>query len=395
MKRSLFSKKFVLAGLAIVIMSGVGWLAFEHGPMAPNRVTAASAEIVDLQSSVFGIGTVEAQRSYVIGPTAASRVKRMLVDVGDAVQAGQLLAEMDPVDLDDRAAAAQAALQKARYAIAGASAQLRDTEARNAVAASKAERYVALGKQKFLSPTAVEAQQQEALSAQAGVSAARAGQDAARQELGRLAAEQAAIGKQRSNLLLRAPVAGIVTARDAEPGSTLVAGQSALRMIDPASIWVKTRIDQARSSGLKAGLPASVLLRSRPHDAFSGTIARIELNSDSVTEERLVSVAFKQIPSAIPLGELAEITIFFPPIPQALTVPNAALRKIGTQDGVWQLRQGRLKFQPIRIGERALNGKVQVLSGLVKGDQVIVHSERELHEGDKVSIVDALAKGAK
>ena len=395
MKRPLFSKKFVLAGLAIAIMSGVGWLAFEHGPMAPNRVTAASAEIADLQSSVFGIGTVEAQRSYVIGPTAASRVKRMLVDVGDAVQAGQLLAEMDPVDLDDRAAAAQAALQKARYAIEGASAQLRDTEARNAVAASKSERYVALGKQKFLSPTAVEAQQQEALSAQAGVSAARAGQDAARQELGRLAAEQAAIGKQRSNLLLRAPVAGIVTARDAEPGSTLVAGQSALRMIDPASIWVKTRIDQARSGGLKTGLPASVLLRSRPHDAFSGTIARIELNGDSVTEERLVSVAFKQIPSAIPLGELAEITIFFPPIPQALTVPNAALRKIGTQDGVWQLRQGRLKFQPIRIGERALNGKVQVLAGLAKGDQVIVHSERELHEGDKVSIVDALAKGAK
>lgn len=395
MKRPLFSKKFVLAGLAIVIMSGVGWLAFEHGPMAPNRVTAASAEIADLQSSVFGIGTVEAQRSYVIGPTAASRVKRMLVDVGDAVQAGQLLAEMDPVDLDDRAAAAQAALQKARYAIAGASAQLRDTEARNAVATSKAERYVALGKQKFLSPTAVEAQQQEALSAQAGVSAARAGQDAARQELGRLAAEQAAIGKQRSNLLLRAPVAGIVTARDTEPGSTLVAGQSALRMIDPASIWVKTRIDQARSGGLKTGLPASVLLRSRPHDAFSGTIARIELNGDSVTEEQLVSVTFKQIPSAITLGELAEITIFFPPIPQALTVPNAALRKIGTQDGVWQLRQGRLKFQSIRIGERALNGKVQVLAGLAKGDQVIVHSERELHEGDKVSIVDALAKGAK
>lgn len=395
MKRPLFSKKFMLASLAIVILSGVGWLAFEHGPMAPNRVTAASAEIVDLQSSVFGIGTVEAQRSYVIGPTAASRVKRMLVDVGDAVQAGQLLAEMDPVDLDDRAAAAQAALQKARYAIAGASAQLRDTEARNAVAASKAERYVALGKQKFLSTTAVEAQQQEALSAQAGVSAARAGQDAARQELERLAAEQAAIGKQRSNLLLRAPVAGIVTARDAESGSTLVAGQSALRMIDPASIWVKTRIDQARSGGLKAGLPASVLLRSRPDGAFSGTIARIELNGDSVTEERLVSVTFKQIPSALTLGELAEITIFFPPIPQALAIPNAALRKVGTQDGVWQLRQGRLKFQPVRIGERALNGKVQVLSGLAKGEQVIVHSERELHEGDKVSIVDALAKGTK
>ncbi|MEO6352635.1 MAG: efflux RND transporter periplasmic adaptor subunit [Burkholderiaceae bacterium] len=395
MKRPLVSKKIVLIALAGCVVAGAGWLALQHGPLAPNRVTAATADIADLQTSIFGIGTVEARRSYAIGPTAASRVKRVLVDVGDSVQAGQLLAEMDPVDLDERATAAQAALRRAHYAVEGAAAQLRDSAARNKVAASNAARYIALGKQAFLSLSAVEAKQQEALSALAGVSAARAAQDAARQELGRLAAEQAAIGKQRSNLLLRAPVAGIVTARDVEPGSTLVAGQSALRMIDPASIWVKTRIDQARSGPLKAGLTASVLLRSHPHGAFDGTIARIEPNSDSVTEERLVSVTFNQIPPAITLGELAEITITYPVIASALTIPNAALHNIGLQDCVWQLREGRLRFQPIRTGERALNGKVQVLSGLAKGDRVIVHSERELRADDQVSIVDSLAKGVK
>lgn len=395
MKRVFLSKKIILIGLAAGIVAGVGWLVFQHGPMAPNRVTAATADISDLHSSVFGIGTVEAQRSYVIGPIAAGRVRRMLVDVGDAVQAGQLLAEMDPVDLDERATAAQSALRRARYAAEGAAAQVRDNAARYRVAASNAERYVALGKQAFLSPSAVEAKQQEALSAQAVLSATDAAQQAARQDFDRLAAEQAAIGKQRSNLLLRAPIAGIVTARDAESGTTLVAGQSALRMIDPASIWVKARIDQARSGGLKTGLPVSVVLRSKPHDAFSGKLARIELNGDSVTEERLVTVAFDQIPPAITLGELAEVTITFPVIASALTIPNAALRKIGVEDGVWQLHGNRLKFQPVRIGERTLDGKLQVLSGLAQGDRMIVHSERELHEGDKVSIVESLAKGAK
>ncbi|MGV8894205.1 MAG: biotin/lipoyl-binding protein [Burkholderiaceae bacterium] len=81
--------------------------------MAPSRVTATTAEITDLHTSIFGIGTVEAQRSYVTGPTTASRVKRVLVDVGDSVQAGQLIAEMDPVDLVERATAAQSALQRA------------------------------------------------------------------------------------------------------------------------------------------------------------------------------------------------------------------------------------------------------------------------------------------
>lgn len=396
MKRPLFSKKIiVLTGFAALIVTGLGWLVLQYGPMAPNRVTAATADIADLQASIFGIGTVEAQRSYAIGPTAAGRVRRVLVDVGDALQAGQLVAEMDPVDLDERATAAQSALQRARYAVDGAAAQVRDNAARNKVAASNAERYASLGKQAFLSAAAVEAKQQEAMSAQAGVSAARAAWDAARQELGRLAAEQAAIGKQRSNLLLIAPVPGTVTARDAEPGTTLVAGQSVLRMIDPTSIRVKTRIDQARSSGLQTGLPASVLLRSRPRETFSGTIARIELNGDSVTEERLISVDFNQIPQPITLGELAEITISFPTIASALTIPNAALRKIGVQDGVWQLHENRIKFQPIRIGERAPDGKVQVLSGLAKGDRLIVHSESELHEGDRVRIVDSLAKGIK
>lgn len=395
MKLPLFQKKFVLAGLAGLIVIGIGWMVLQYGPMAPSRVTAATAEISDLHTSIFGIGTVEAQRSYAIGPTTASRVRRVLVDVGDTVQAGQLIAEMDPVDLVERATAAQSALERARFAVEGAAAQIRDTEARHQVAANNAARYVALGKQAFLSPSAVEAKQQEAMSTQAGVSAARAAWDAARQDLGRLAAEQAAIGKQRSNLLLTAPVAGIVTARDAEPGTTLVAGQSVVRMIDPASIWVKTRIDQARSDGLHTGLPASVLLRSHPHQPFSGTIARIEPNSDSITEERLANVTFQHIPKTITLGELAEITITLPITAAALTIPNAALRKIGGVDGVWQLRDGQLKFQPVRIGKRALDGKVQVLSGLAKGDQLIVHSERELHQGDKVRIVDSLAKGSK
>ena len=392
----LFTKKILaLTGFAALIVTGLGWLVLQYGPMAPNRATAASADIADLQASIFGIGTVEAQRSYAIGPTAAGRVRRVLVDVGDTVLAGQLVAEMDPLDLDERATAAQSALQRARYAVDGAAAQVRDSAARHKVAASNAERYASLGKQAFLSAAAVEARQQEAMSTQAGVSAAHAAWDAARQELGRLAAEQAAIGKQRSNLLLSAPVPGIVTARDAEPGTTLVAGQSVLRMIDPGSIRVKARIDQARSSGLRAGLPASVLLHSSPRETFSATVARIELNGDSVTEERLISVSFDQIPQSIMLGELAEITITFPAIASTLAIPNAALRKIGAQDGVWQLHEDRIKFQPVRIGERAPDGRVQVLSGLAKGDRLIVHSERELHEGDKVRIVDSLAQGVK
>jgi HlyD family secretion protein len=55
-----------------------------------------------LTPAVFGIGTVQARRSWIVGPTTAGRVLSVRADVGDAVKAGQLLADMDPVDLDQR-----------------------------------------------------------------------------------------------------------------------------------------------------------------------------------------------------------------------------------------------------------------------------------------------------
>ena len=78
----------------------LGWLVTSQGPLAPAKVTVAKVEQGPLVASTFGIGTVEARRGYALGPTVASRVLRVLVDQGDTVKAGQLVAELDPVDLD-------------------------------------------------------------------------------------------------------------------------------------------------------------------------------------------------------------------------------------------------------------------------------------------------------
>ena len=104
----------IAAGIAGALL--LGWLATSQGPLAPAKVTLAKVEKRTLSASTFGIGTVEARRSYALGPTLASRVARVLVDQGDVVTAGQLLAELDPVDLEDRVASAQlAALDTASF----------------------------------------------------------------------------------------------------------------------------------------------------------------------------------------------------------------------------------------------------------------------------------------
>ncbi len=317
----------------------------------------------------------------------------MLVDVGDTVKAGQLLAEMDPVDLDERVAALDASIARAGSAIAAMQAQRRDALAKKELAAINARRYVELGDRNFISAGAVEAKLQEQTSADAGVSSADANLAAARQDLQRLTAERAGLRQQRDNVRLLAPADGVVISRDAEPGSTVVAGQAVLRLIEPSSLWVRVRLDQGRSAGLVAGLRASIVLRSNPAVPLPGKVARVEAVSDSVTEERIALVSFDALPIGLSMGELAEVTLTLPSTAAAVLLPNASLKRQGDQIGVWQVDGSGLKFVPVRVGQSSLDGQVQVLEGLKAGDSVVVYSEKELTPTSRIKVVDALAAG--
>lgn len=389
--KSLFSRRsaFILAGIALV--AGFVWVMARSGPLAPVRVTEVQVARADLAPALFGIGVVEARRSYLVGPTSAGRVRRVAVDVGEAVSAGQLLAEMDPVDLDQRLSATGAAAARAAKAIDTAAAQLSDSVARREVAAANARRYDDLGSKGFVSSSVTEGKSQELKSASAQVTAAEAGLAGARQDLARFNAEREGAQQQRANLRLLAPADGVVTARDAESGSTVVAGQAVLRLVAADSLWVRLRLDQQRSAGLQVGLPAEIVLRSQPGRVLAGKVARIEMLSDSVTEERIAQVSFDALPKDVSIGEMSEITLRLPGIRQALVVPSAALRQRDGKTGVWVHAGDKLRFVAVRPGISGADGRVQILDGLKEGDAVIVHSEREIGEQSRIRVVSALA----
>jgi HlyD family secretion protein len=373
---------------ALVLVGALAWVVVKAGPWAPTRVTVTRVASGALQPALFGIGTVEARRSHLLGPTAAARVLKVHVDVGDTVQPGQLLAELDPVDLDQRSAALDASLTRASSLVTASEAQQRDAQARRDLAAANARRYAELGAQDFISAGALEARQQEQRSADQAADAALA---ASRQDLQRLGAERAAVLQQRDRLRLTAPAAGVIASRDAEPGSTVVAGQAVLRLIDPASLWLKVRFDQGRAAGLTSGQPAQVALRSRPGQVLPGRIARLEPLGDAVTEERIAQVALDALPAGLTVGELAEVTVKLTPTADRPWVPNAALQQRGGQTGVWRVAEGRPVFAPLQLGNSDLDGRVQVLDGLKAGDAIVVHSEKALSADTRLHVVDALA----
>jgi HlyD family secretion protein len=175
----------------------------------------------------------------------------------------------------------------------------------------------------------------------------------------------------------------VVTAREAEPGATVVAGQAVLRLADPAHLWVRVRVDQARAQGVQVGQAADITLRSAPGRALPGKVLRIELQSDAVTEERIVNVAFDPAPSQLYLGELAEVDIHLAGVSNVLTVPRAAVAHQNNQAGVWQVVDGHARFKPVQLGAQTADS-VQIVSGLAEGDSLIVYSAKQLDETMRV-----------
>lgn len=376
-RRTLMLVAVILPLLALFVYVGL-----RSGPLAPVPVTVTTVESRPVTPALFGIGTVEARYTYKIGPTVAGRVKRLDVHAGDTVRAGQVLGEMDPVDLDDRVRAQDAAAKRAQ-------ATLREAEARKSYAEAQASRYQQLFTVRSTSEEILTAKQQELQIAEAALVAAR-------QDIARARSDREALLAQRRNLRLVTPVGGVVAVRDADPGTTVVAGQAVVEVIDPESLWINVRFDQMSAAGLARGLPARIVLRSRDGQPLKGRVLRVEPMADAVTEETLAKVSFDTRPAPLPpVGELAEVTVELPALAAAPSVPNAAIRREGEQVGVWRVVDGDLRFTPVKLGASDLDGHVQVREGLEQGDRVVTYSEKALTERSRVKVVERIAGTSK
>ncbi len=368
-----------LALLAVIVPLLVlfAYVVVRSGPLTPVAVVVAHVESHTVTPALFGIGTIEARYTYKIGPTVAGRVKRLDVHVGDRVKAQQVLGEMEPIDLDERVRAQEAALKRAE-------ATVREAEARHAYATTQASRYEQLLAVRSTSEEIVTTKRQDLHITEATLVAVR-------EDLARARADREAVLAQRNNLRLIAPVDGLVAVRDIDPGTTVVAGQAVVEVIDPTSLWINVRFDQIKAGGLAPELPAQIVLRSRGDQILTGRVLRVEPKADAVTEETLAKVIFTIQPEPLPpIGELAEVTVDLPALPAAPVIPNAAVRRAKDTVGVWQIVDGDLRFTPVTLGAADLDGRVQVRTGLTDGDRVVLFSHTALTPRSRIHVVDTI-----
>ncbi len=177
-----------------------------------------------------------------------------------------------------------------------------------------------------------------------------------------------------------APMAGLITSRKAEVGTTVSPGTPIFQMVDLDTIWVAAWLDQSQISQIKPGQQAAIRLRSGRQ--YQGRVERLNAEADSVTRELEVDIKFAQLPEPLVIGEEAEVDLDTGQV-KGLAAPLAAIMERDGKTGVLVVEQGRLVFRPIKTGVN--DGKrIAVLEGLKAGD-LVVAQPTNLKPGARVS----------
>jgi len=379
-------RRILYAFLLVAVVIAIIGLILIKGPLAPTPVQTARLQKGDLAPAVFGIGTVEARRSYALGFTRAGRLATLEADEGDRVQAEQQLGSLDPVDLPQRIRSASAMVRKTEKLVNAAESALREARARHQQARREMLRYQELARAKQVSQDIAENRASEAMAALQKVHEAEANLEAIKLDNERARADLQALKVQLQELSLVSPAEGIVSARKLEPGSVVSPGVAVLELVDPKSFWVRVRIDQAQSGAIRLDQQADIELRHLPGEPLAGRVRRVEMNADSLTEERIVDVGFERIPDNLSLGMLAHVTIRLPGIEQADWLPAAAIVYRQGKPGVWRIEGDKVHFTPLHIGIHTLDGKVQVLEGLSPQDEVALYPKKPLEEETRIHV---------
>jgi RND family efflux transporter MFP subunit len=342
--------------------------------LAPRAAPAGTFPIAEgaVEVRIDGPGTVQARIQVTLSALVSAQVVALHADHGDTVRRGQLLAVLDDRDLAARRGAATAGRETVERNIAAAEASLAKSVADLELARNRERRDLDLYRSGFVSQSAYDASILGLRAAAAGTDNTAAVLAARRAEARAVAADARYADALWSHTRISAPMDALVIQRAVEVGSTVSPGTTIFRLVDPATLWVAARIDEARIGPLAEGMPARIRLRSGEEHA--GHVARISRQSDAATRELEVNVAFDSPPTRFAIDQEAEVSILAG-VEKGRVIPVAALVRVQGREGVMVVRNGRSEFRALRITARDATHAVAA-SGLENVERLAAWTSR-------------------
>ena len=406
-----YKKRFWIASLAVAaaLLAGCGKAKEEAAEAeAPTPVLVEAAVLGAIDHVVTADAILSPINLANVTPKISAPVRRFLVNRGDHVRAGQLIAELESGDLAAAAEEAKFQYQQAQAAAATttgatvvedqAKAQADVQSAQSAFDAAKKlyDSRVALQKEGALAQKQVDETRLQMVQAQTQLETAqqhlRSLNSVGRQEAVKGAQAQAnaakahadTLGVQLSYARILSPINGIVADRPANTGEMVAAGMPMISIVDISQVRAIANVPVKDAASIRVGRPARV---AGPDGDIPGTVTVVSpsANPNATTVEVWVQIANPG--ERLKPGATARVSIIAETIQNTLVVPTSALLNgdEGKQKVMVISADSVAHERPVTVGVRQ-GARVQILSGIQPGDQVVVSGGLGLEDKGKVSI---------
>jgi RND family efflux transporter MFP subunit len=306
-------------------------------------------------------GALGAERSATVRSKQSAEVREITVREGESVRLGQIIAQLDIRELQERLRSAEGGLVAVEARLANAQ-RTRDSQK-------------ALLDQNFISATAFDSAEAAYKSVVGETSSARAQVALARQAMG--------------DAVVRSPMSGVVAKRYVQPGEKLGFDSPVVMIMDPSSLELQAFVSPELASKVRPGQAVKVRITATS-EKFDATIARVMPAVDSTTRQLGVAIRVPNRSGELKVGMDAVASISLGQ-KQVLTVPTGALHSASGEPYVWQLgSDNKVVRKKLQLGERDdTAGTIQVLSGIDQGAQVLIGRYDGLTESQQVVLKTA------
>lgn len=348
-----------------------------------NRLTATTVvkvsrvKLEELKESYLVVGEVTSHGQIMIQPRISGRLLEVLVEEGDAVTTGQLLAV-----IDDQTIRLQ--LQQAESNIAVIKANLNQAKLNLARAQAEKERYKELLMHRYIS-------QYEYDNVENAFAAALTAVEIQKEQLASAEKNRDLLQIQLEQTRIHSPIDGYVLAKEVTPGMNLTTGTHLLTVAPFSPVEIRFSLDQKKAVGIKKGTPVEFRTDAIPNRVFKGRIDQAAATYDAKTRTMTFSVLLENNPVVLEPGIFGTVEILLGR-KVALAFPQEALVTVDGQNGVYVVGEDMTtEFKPVQTGLIA-GGMIEAVSGLAEGDPVVVIGQNNLRVGQKVEVLPTEAE---
>ncbi len=395
---------FLLIAVVFTAAFFTGWLpgqkrreellvqAKSDGETAP-AVTVAEAVPGAGKLKLVLPGNIQAVTEAPVLARATGYVKKRYVDIGDRVKAGQVLAELDAVELEQQVLQAKATLDQMNAALEQANSNLAQGKSNEHLAQITSERYQVLVKRGAVSRQDADTYLAQYESQKANTEALGKAVNVAKSNIRVAQANLARLTDVQSYLQVRAPFAGVITLRNIDVGALVNEGSTLLyRVSQTDHLRTYLNVPQSEADSVHVGQKATLSVPDLPKKQFEGTVTRTANALDPTSRTLLVEVQVANAAALLMPGMYAEVDLSVSRKDPPLLIPGDTLVMRGEGAQVALVGDDKkVHFQKVKLG-RDFGEKVEVLMGLDAGQQVIVNPGDRVREGTRVRPVLAVEK---